>query len=77
MCYATAVYLRVLDGTTVETNLVVSKMRLVPTGKGKSKQLKKLTISRLELLVVLIHKLLITIFESLSDAYITMHGYYA
>ena len=54
MCYATAVYLRVLDGTTVETNLVFSKMRLVPIGKGKSKQLKKLTIPRLELLAVLI-----------------------
>ena len=53
MCYATTVYLRVLDGTAVETNLVFSRMRLVPTGKGKSK-LKKLTIPRLELLAVVI-----------------------
>lgn len=53
MCYATTVYLRVLNGTAAETNLVFSRMRLVPTGKGKSK-LKKLTIPRLELLAVVI-----------------------
>lgn len=53
MCYATTVYLQVLNGTAAETNLVFSRMRLVPTGKGKSK-LKKLTILRLELLAVVI-----------------------
>ena len=36
VCYATAVYLRITDGSIVRTNLVFSKMRLVPTGKGKS-----------------------------------------
>ena len=53
LCYATTIYLRALDGSIVETNLVFSRMRLAPTGKGKSK-LKKLTIPRLELLAVVI-----------------------
>ena len=53
VCYATTIYLRALDGPIAETNLVFSRMRLVPTGKGKSK-LRKLTIPRLELLAVVI-----------------------
>ena len=32
-CYATTIYLRVVDGASVQTNLVFSKVRLVPTGK--------------------------------------------
>jgi len=42
------------EGSVVQTNLVFSKMRLVPVGKGKSKQFKRLTIPRLELMAVLI-----------------------
>jgi len=53
-CYATVVYLRTDDSTTVQTELIFSKMRLVPVGKGKSKQSKRLTIPRLELMAVLI-----------------------
>ena len=53
-CYATTVYLRITEGSVVQTNLVFSKMRHVPVGKGKSKQFKKFTIPRLELMVVLI-----------------------
>ena len=44
VCYATAVYLRITDGSIVHTNLVFSKMRLVLTGKRKSRQFKKLLV---------------------------------
>ena len=54
VCYATTVYLRIVNGIDIQTNLIFSRVRLVPTGKGKSKQVKKLTIPRLELLAVLI-----------------------
>lgn len=59
LCYATTVYLRISDGSTVQTNLVFAKMRLIPIGKERSKlkskpKLKKFTIPRLELLAVLI-----------------------
>ena len=53
-CYATTVYLRIVDGANIQTNLMFSKVRLVPTGKGKSKQGKELTIPHLKLLPVLI-----------------------
>ena len=71
-CYATTVYLRITNGSMVHTNLVFSKMRLVPTGKEKSRQFKRFTIPCLELMAVLIgvraanfalHELRITISE--------------
>ena len=42
-CYAAVVYLRTEDNTDVQTDLIFSKMWLVPVGKGKSKQSKRLT----------------------------------
>ena len=52
--YATALYLRVDDGTKFQVNLLFSKMRLVPITRKKKKNLKDITIPRLELLAVLI-----------------------
>ena len=52
--YATVLYLRVNDGTKFRVNLLFSKMRLVPTTRKKGKNLKNITIPRLELLAVLI-----------------------
>ena len=40
VCYATTVYLRTVNGIDIQTNLIFSRVRLVPTGKGKSKQVK-------------------------------------
>ena len=53
--YATVIYLRMKEGTKSQTKLLFSKMRLVPTARGKKgKQSKHLTIPRLELLAMLI-----------------------
>ena len=52
--YATALYLRVNDGTKFQVNLLFSKMRLVPITEKKKKQSKDITIPHLELLAVLI-----------------------
>ena len=81
VCYATAVYLRITDGSIVHTNLVFSKMRLVLTGKGKSRQFKKLTILRLVVLIgvraanFVQHELRITISEKIlwTDSQCMLH----
>ena len=52
--YATALYLRVNDGTKFQVNLLFSKMHLVPITRKKKKNLEDITIPRLELLAVLI-----------------------
>ena len=52
--YATAIYLRIDDGNQCQINLLFSKVRLVPVGRGKRKPGRHLTIPRLELLAILI-----------------------
>jgi len=41
-CYAAVVYLRTEDNTDVQTDLIFSKMWLVPVGKGSLSSLKGL-----------------------------------
>ena len=36
-CYATAVYLRSIDGPLSKTNLIFAKPQIVPVNKGKGK----------------------------------------
>ena len=39
--YAIVLYLRIKEGTKFQTNLLFSKMRLVPTARGKKGQICK------------------------------------
>jgi len=52
--YVTAIYLRIDDGNQCPINLLFSKVQFVPVGRGKKKPGKHITITRLELLAILI-----------------------
>ena len=51
--YATAMYLQFVEGNFIKVNLVFAKTQLVPVAKGR-KKCKKFTVSRFELMGVLI-----------------------